>query len=74
MKKIIQQSAFLFICIGFALSCSQSKTSVSSKDKEIQKQREEQFSKAEKHPTSIFPFFIAGTLGIIQQVYFNKAD
>lgn len=74
MKKVAVFLAFLFSCGLGILFKNSGHPAITIKYQIAQNQKdvEEKIVKTERQPTSVFPFFIAGTIGIIQKVYFKK--
>lgn len=73
MNQLLQRLFLSLTILIFSFSCSQSNPDLAQKAEKKENQKEKE-QKLERHPTSLFPMVIAGSIGIIQEVYFNKED
>lgn len=63
----------VILLVGLAFSCSQSAPTKKAANKDLD-HPDKEVVKEEKQQVSLFPMVIAGSIGIIQEVYFNKED
>jgi hypothetical protein len=71
MKDLHNKILSFLLVSSLFLSCSQKETPVAEKDK---KGKAEQIQSQKEKTISLYPTILAGSLRIIQKIYFKKVD